>query len=269
MKTNRRFRSDSIVLQSKKTSEDVEFMDTFFFASTLIATIWSADEDETPFYDTRDCGKRMACWYFPDGCDVSGPESCHAIVRWKLRKNKLKVQLQITKELENSADYGRYMALGFSEDRYMASWITRQLDNDTVVECVFDKDGKTTAFVSYNDHTSNVQLKDASKKLVKLKSSVVSDGRMQCEIQIDFGRHSKLQEGERETLISHVKNAEFILMFAQGLAESETLEKQMHAYYPWSTDDPVTFCDSCDSKFQISNQTSPHQPQRIRRNVSK
>lgn len=34
------------------------------------------------------------------------------------------------------------------------------MDNDTVFECVFDGKGKAKAFVSYNDHTSNVQLAD-------------------------------------------------------------------------------------------------------------
>jgi hypothetical protein len=44
------------------------------------------------------------------------------------------------------------MALGFSQDKFM--------DNDTVIECIFDGKGKGKAFVSYNDHATNLQLED-------------------------------------------------------------------------------------------------------------
>jgi hypothetical protein len=135
-------------------------MNSLFLFLLIFGTV-TAEE----FYNTDKCGKSMGCWLFPNGCKN---EDCHAIVRWKVKKNLLRVELQVTnfcllsslpnlveaKDLEETSDGGRYMALGFSEDKFM--------DNDTVTECVFDSKGKAKAFISYNDHKNNVQLDDVS-----------------------------------------------------------------------------------------------------------
>ncbi|KAI6184155.1 DOMON domain-containing protein [Aphelenchoides bicaudatus] len=209
----------------------------------------------TSFYNRDKCGKSMGCWSFPNDCE---DQACHTIVRWKTLKNLLRIELQ-AKDIENSADKGRYMALGFSDDKFM--------DNDTIIECVFDAKGKAKAFVSYNDRTNNVQLEDASAKMVKLRQSAKSDGRLLCKIDVNFGKHKKLKEGERDTIISSAKNAQWTLLFAQGLADPKTYEKFIHAYYPHSTDELVEMCDDCDTKYQVVSQTSPHEVRRLRRST--
>jgi hypothetical protein len=58
--------------------------------------------------------------------------------------------------------------------------------------------------------------------MIKLKSSTKSDGRMLCKLEVNFGKHKKLQEGERDTVISSVKGTSWTLLFAQGLTDPKS-----------------------------------------------
>uniref|UniRef100_A0AC34F2J3 DOMON domain-containing protein n=1 Tax=Panagrolaimus sp. ES5 TaxID=591445 RepID=A0AC34F2J3_9BILA len=129
---------------------------------------------------------------------------------------------------------GRYMAFGFSEDRLMG--------DDTILECIFDSKGETgEAFISFNDDpSSNFQLLDSSKKLLKNKKSLLKDGKMICSFELDLTEKDKVNKDE-QPMIYDLESAYWMLLFATGLTDSATGEKLIHSLdegdelYPWST----------------------------------
>ncbi|CAD5211658.1 unnamed protein product [Bursaphelenchus okinawaensis] len=217
-------------------------------AFLLICSLTAAQD----FFNTDSCGQSLGCWSFPTNCK---PKTCHGIVRWKLEDDKLFIDLQ-AKDLDNSADVGRYISVGISEDAIM--------DNDTVIECVFKEDNQVNAFISYNDHHDNVQLFDASTNLLSIDSAARHDERMMCRVVLDYSKLNKVQEGERET-VKDVRDGEWVLIFAQGAADLKTGEKYMHAYYPWSTQELVHFCQDCDQSVTVVEKTFPQRARRMRK----
>ena len=90
------------------------------------------------------------------------------------------------------------------------------------MECVIDANGETgQAYVSFNDGPSNIQLLDASQKLLKNKQTLLKDGRMICKFELDFNENEKVNDDEKP-MIYDLENSHWTLLFASGLASSES-----------------------------------------------
>ena len=87
-------------------------------------------------------------------------------------------------------EQGRYMAFGFSEDTFMG--------DDTVIECIIDADGISgISFLSFNDGVNNMQLLDASEKMIKNRENLLKDGKMVCKFELDMISSEDVDEGEK------------------------------------------------------------------------
>jgi hypothetical protein len=166
--------------------------------------------------------------------------NCSAIVRWRYRGSRLSIDMQAVDI--PALDNGRYTALGFSEDSKMG--------NDTVVECVFDAQGTGATYVSYNENTNNIQFLDATQKMIKKSSAVLKDGKMVCNVEIDFDALEKVAADE-QAVTADVRNGSWTLLFAQGMADPSTGEKFIHTMAPWISEEQVSLCERCPSKFHI------------------
>lgn len=197
-----------------------------------------------------DCGESYGCWSFPKDCV---DEKCHGILKWKLMKSR---QFLIEMQAKDIANFeqGRYMAFGFSQDTFMG--------DDTVLECVIDADGISgQAYISFNDGPNNVQLLDASQKMLKNKETLLKDGKMVCKFELDMSMTSQINNNEKEMVnfsgpnfdfieikkfqIYDLNNSTWTLLFATGSTVPSTGEKQIHSleegteFYPWTTTEEI------------------------------
>uniref|UniRef100_A0A1I8A2R2 DOMON domain-containing protein n=1 Tax=Steinernema glaseri TaxID=37863 RepID=A0A1I8A2R2_9BILA len=192
-------------------------------------------------FDDLDCGRIRGCWSFPGGCQGS---SCHGLIRWAYNGTVLNIEM-VSKD-HAIFQSGRYIALGFSTDGAMG--------DDTVFECVFGSAGTAAAYISHNHPSSNNQLLDATKKMIRSNSSMVKDGYTICEMEVDLTQRERVEDHERNQ-IHDLRDKSWVLQFARGLTDPETGEKIIHSldddeFYPWTTDEKVTICASCPDRFK-------------------
>uniref|UniRef100_A0AC34PZH3 DOMON domain-containing protein n=1 Tax=Panagrolaimus sp. JU765 TaxID=591449 RepID=A0AC34PZH3_9BILA len=185
-----------------------------------------------------DCGESHGCWSFPKDCI---DEKCHGILKWKSMKPR---QFLIEMQAKDVANFeqGRYMAFGFSQDTFMG--------DDTVLECIIDADGVSgQAYISFNDGPSNIQLLDASQKLLKNKETLLKDGKMVCKFELDMSMTGQIDKAEQE-MIYDLSNSTWTLLFATGSTVPSTGEKQIHSleegneFYPWATTEEIRLTES-------------------------
>ncbi|VDD93465.1 unnamed protein product [Enterobius vermicularis] len=154
----------------------------------------------------------------------------------------------LAKENLGQPSQGRYSSIGFSNDAYMG--------DDTVLECVFDPQGHGSVFISYNGASSNRQLLEASKIVLKNKKAAIQDGKMVCSVEFLPREVQKVPASERKK-IHDLNSKGYMIQYAKGLADPHTLEKQSHGmvegdeFYPWSTTRRVRFCENCSDKLTI------------------
>lgn len=148
---------------------------------------------EISLLTNSDCGKDFGCWSFPKDCV---DEECHGILKWKTLKPRHFLFEMQAKDISNF-EQGRYMSFGFSEDTLMG--------DDTVIECIIDADGISgISFVSYNDGPNNIQLLDASEKMMKNRENLLKDGKMVCRFELDMMSPEDVDEGEKALVGSYV-----------------------------------------------------------------
>jgi len=193
------------------------------------------------FVNLDECGKSRACWASPPGCVNNGGNKCQVIVRWKFHVNKLDLEIQAKSLTKESV--GQWMALGFSDDRSMG--------NDTIFECQFGsgKTGHSEAYVSYNENTNNIQLPDASNKLLKNKLFHADTDQMLCVFQVDFDEMKDVVE--RNTKIFKLDGGDWWhLLFAQGILNQKTGLKTIHSLVLRS-EQLVKICETCSDQHVV------------------
>lgn len=130
------------------------------------------------------------------------------------------------------------------------------MGDDTVIECVFGAEGEGAVYLSFNGGSYNVQLLDATPKVLRNSTAALKDGRMICSTEIVLDEIPKLEEADRKR-VHALDSKRFILQYAKGLANTETGEKLIHSMdegselYPWSTTKKVRFCNDCPQQFAV------------------
>ncbi|KAE9548664.1 hypothetical protein FO519_008122 [Halicephalobus sp. NKZ332] len=197
-----------------------------------LVTLLEKMASEISLLTNKDCGEDFGCWSFPKDCV---DEECHGILKWKLLNQRhFRFEMQ-AKDVSNF-EQGRYMAFGFSEDTFMG--------DDTVIECVIDADGISgTTFISFNEGLNNVQLLDASEKMMKDREILLKDGKMVCKFELDMTM-TDVEEDEKASIYD-LHNSTWTLLFASGSTIPSTGEKLIHSldegdeFYPWKTTEEI------------------------------
>lgn len=222
-------------------------MFTILTSIALLTTLAKISSAYVTSLTLRECGSNYGCWSFPPNCNDL---TCDGIVRWRHDGNSILFEWQ-AKENLGELSQGRYSSIGFSNDPYMG--------DDTVIECVFDPQGRGDVFISFNGASSNRQLPEASKRVLKNKQAAIKDGKMVCSAEFLPDEVRNLPPSESKK-IHDLNSKGFMIQYAKGIADARTLEKRIHGlvegdeYYPWSTTKKVRFCKDCSDKFAIITQ---------------
>ncbi|MFH4975290.1 hypothetical protein AB6A40_001999 [Gnathostoma spinigerum] len=218
------------------------------FAFPRVSLIWT--------FSIEDCGRTKGCWFQPPNCQDNNVQLCDGMVQWTVQPDGFSFDLE-AKISDLKRDSAHYVAVGFSKDQRMG--------DDSVLECVVDKNGAGNAFLSFNDETTNQRLLQASEVMLSNISTGLEDGHIKCSAKWLLDAKNDVDNGDTYKVFN-LEEQPWYLLFARGDADPRSLEKRIHflndgPQLPWMTDTKIVFCRyncSTSPTFIVSEMIQSH-----------
>ncbi|KAK9732358.1 Reeler domain [Popillia japonica] len=126
-----------------------------------------ASAEFDPFYEG--CGTKKSCFGAPEACVQS--KNCKAVVAITVYGGRYEFELKADKSAS-------WVGVGLSEDAKMG--------DDSVVECVKDRNGGVKAYMSWTSPRPNLGVsRPREQKGIQMLSSSIEDGVIYCRVQRD------------------------------------------------------------------------------------